>query len=55
MINSSVKEFDSVKIGRYGLGFKSVFHITDYPMIISKDKMLILDPHQTTPDRINLH
>ncbi|VDI11137.1 sacsin [Mytilus galloprovincialis] len=52
MINSSVKEFDSVKIGRYGLGFKSVFHITDYPMIISKNKMLILDPHQTTPERV---
>ncbi|CAC5371398.1 unnamed protein product [Mytilus coruscus] len=52
MINSSVKEFDAVKIGRFGLGFKSVFHITDYPMIISKNKMLILDPHQTTPDRV---
>ena len=41
MINSSVKEFDPVKIGRFGLGFKSVFHITDYPMIISGNKMLV--------------
>ena len=30
MINSSVKEFDPVKIGRFGLGFKSVFHITGW-------------------------
>ncbi|CAG2253049.1 SACS [Mytilus edulis] len=52
MINSSVKEFDPVKIGRFGLGFKSVFHITDYPMIISKNKMLILDPHQTKSERV---
>ncbi|XP_052100068.1 sacsin-like isoform X2 [Mytilus californianus] len=46
MINSSVKEFDPVKIGRFGLGFKSVFHITDYPMIISGNRMLVLDPHK---------
>jgi len=30
MINRSVKEFDPVKIGRFGLGFKSVFHITGW-------------------------
>ena len=34
MINSSVKEFDPVKVGRYGLGFKSVFHITGQKFFI---------------------
>ena len=28
MIYSSVKEDDPMKVGRFGLGFKSVFHIT---------------------------
>ncbi|CAG2253127.1 unnamed protein product [Mytilus edulis] len=51
MINSSVKEYDPVKIGRFGLRFKSVFHITDYPMIISGNRMLVLDPHKSA-DRV---
>ena len=28
MIASSVKEKDKMKVGRFGLGFKSVFHMT---------------------------
>lgn len=28
MLRKSVKEVDPLKVGRYGLGFKSVFHIT---------------------------
>lgn len=28
MLYSSIKEFDRTKVGRFGLGFKSVFHIT---------------------------
>ncbi|XP_076101811.1 sacsin-like isoform X2 [Mytilus galloprovincialis] len=52
MINSSVKEYDPVKIGRFGLGFKSVFHITDYPMIISGNRMLVLDPHQKNANHV---
>ncbi|VDI57787.1 sacsin, partial [Mytilus galloprovincialis] len=52
MIYSSVKEFDPVKVGRFGLGFKSVFHITDYPMIISGNQLLILDPHQKRSGRV---
>eukprot|EP00105_Crassostrea_gigas_P021381 XP_011440490.1 PREDICTED: sacsin-like [Crassostrea gigas] len=46
MLYSSIKEFDKTKVGRFGLGFKSVFHITDYPVIISGDQLLVLDPHQ---------
>ncbi|XP_052816667.1 sacsin-like [Mya arenaria] len=46
MIYSSIKEEDKSKVGRFGLGFKSVFHITDYPCIISGHKMLLIDPQQ---------
>jgi len=28
MLQDSIKETDSLKIGRFGLGFKSVFHMT---------------------------
>ena len=28
MINDSVKKADAMKVGRFGLGFKSVFHMT---------------------------
>ena len=28
MLNDSVKEKDPMKVGRFGLGFKSVFHVT---------------------------
>ena len=33
MIYSSVKEEDPLKVGRFGLGFKSVFHITGRKII----------------------
>ncbi|XP_060607765.1 sacsin-like [Ruditapes philippinarum] len=46
MIYSSVKEDDPLKVGRFGLGFKSVFHITDYPCVISGDRILMIDPQQ---------
>ncbi|KAL3881101.1 hypothetical protein ACJMK2_027563 [Sinanodonta woodiana] len=46
MLNSSVKEKDPIKVGRFGLGFKSVYHITDYPCIISGDQLLLLNPHE---------
>ncbi|WAR27280.1 SACS-like protein, partial [Mya arenaria] len=52
MIYSSIKEEDKSKVGRFGLGFKSVFHITDYPCIISGDQMLLIDP-QKPPERVN--
>ena len=28
MINDSIKKNDALKVGRFGLGFKSVFHMT---------------------------
>ncbi|CAC5394544.1 SACS [Mytilus coruscus] len=40
----SHKENIAYKIGRYGQGFKSVFHITDFPVIISGHSVLVIDP-----------
>ncbi|XP_060592991.1 sacsin-like [Ruditapes philippinarum] len=44
-IHASVKRDDPLKIGRFSLGFKSLFHLTDYPCIISGDRALFINPH----------
>ncbi|XP_035668355.1 sacsin-like [Branchiostoma floridae] len=43
----SVKKEDPMKIGRFGLGFNSVYHLTDLPMILSGHHIAILDPHES--------
>ncbi|KAL5020416.1 hypothetical protein ScPMuIL_003308 [Solemya velum] len=48
----SIKEEDKLKVGRFGLGFKSVFHISDYPSIISGDRLLVIDPLQENPSDV---
>ncbi|XP_052093808.1 sacsin-like [Mytilus californianus] len=47
-IYNSVKEKEPLKVGKFGLGFKSVFHMTDNPVIISGDTLLIIDPLSET-------
>ncbi|KAK7495953.1 hypothetical protein BaRGS_00012654, partial [Batillaria attramentaria] len=44
MLHTSVKEKDPLKVGRFGLGFKSVFHLTDRLVIISGKHILYMDP-----------
>ncbi|KAK7462028.1 hypothetical protein BaRGS_00038557, partial [Batillaria attramentaria] len=44
MLHLSVKEKDPLKVGRFGLGFKSVFHLTDRVVILSGDYILYMDP-----------
>jgi len=46
MLSQSVKQNDPFKVGYFGLGFKSVFHMTDLPCMLSGDKLGIIDPHQ---------
>ncbi|XP_062329723.1 sacsin isoform X1 [Osmerus eperlanus] len=46
-IARSRKREDPLKVGRFGIGFNSVYHITDVPSIFSGDQIGILDPHQT--------
>ncbi|WAR13979.1 SACS-like protein, partial [Mya arenaria] len=51
-IYASIKADDPMKIGKYGLGFKSVFHLTDYPCIVSGQKILFIDPHERNPGKV---
>ncbi|XP_037534063.1 sacsin [Nematolebias whitei] len=46
-IARSRKRDDPLKVGRFGIGFNSVYHITDVPSIFSGDQIAMLDPHQT--------
>ncbi|XP_071110646.1 sacsin-like [Haliotis cracherodii] len=50
MLQSSIKEQEPLKVGRFGLGFKSVFHLTDVPLIISGHNILLLDPYMWEDD-----
>ena len=40
----ATKENKTLKIGKFGVGFCSVYHITDVPSFISRDKLVIFDP-----------
>ncbi|KXN83781.1 Sacsin [Leucoagaricus sp. SymC.cos] len=57
-IHRSSKTRDNTKIGKFGLGFRSCYHITDVPHILSGQYLAILDPqHHFREDggvRINL-
>ncbi|KAH8822802.1 hypothetical protein DL96DRAFT_1746475 [Flagelloscypha sp. PMI_526] len=44
-IHGSNKRSEDHKTGKYGLGFRSCYHITDNPHILSADKLAIFDPH----------
>ncbi|KAG8947704.1 hypothetical protein FRC04_010548 [Tulasnella sp. 424] len=49
-ISNSSKTQDETSTGKYGLGFRSCYHITDNPHILSRDKLHILDPHGRVED-----
>ena len=38
------KESKALKIGKFGVGFCSVYHITDIPSFVSADRLVIFDP-----------
>ncbi|KAF7656482.1 hypothetical protein LDENG_00040540 [Lucifuga dentata] len=42
----SVKRNDPNKVGRFGLGFNSVYHITDVPSIFSSGYLGLMDPQE---------
>ncbi|KAJ7186780.1 hypothetical protein C8R46DRAFT_279690 [Mycena filopes] len=44
-IHRSSKKTDTSKIGKYGIGFRSCYHVTDNPQILSGSTLAILDPH----------
>ncbi|KAJ7262754.1 hypothetical protein B0H12DRAFT_1104316 [Mycena haematopus] len=44
-IHRSSKKEDTSKIGKYGIGFRSCYHVTDNPQVLSGSSLGILDPH----------
>uniref|UniRef100_A0A3P8T7B4 HEPN domain-containing protein n=1 Tax=Amphiprion percula TaxID=161767 RepID=A0A3P8T7B4_AMPPE len=46
-VGSASKESKVEKIGKFGLGFNTVYHVTDIPSILSGNHLLILDPNVT--------
>ncbi|KDQ57943.1 hypothetical protein JAAARDRAFT_155600 [Jaapia argillacea MUCL 33604] len=44
--HKSSKGTDRTKIGKYGMGFRSSYHITDTPQILSDRFLAVLDPHR---------
>ncbi|KAA8588239.1 hypothetical protein FQN60_001433 [Etheostoma spectabile] len=46
-VGAASKENKVEKIGKFGLGFNTVYHVTDVPSILSGSSLLILDPNVT--------
>ena len=44
-IGESVKQVDTSKIGRFGLGFNATYNVTDYPSLLTRQYILFFDPH----------
>ena len=44
-IGNSGKAMDVLKTGRFGLGFNCVYNVTEYPMLLTRDRLGIFDPH----------
>ena len=46
-LNGGTKAYDTTKIGKFGLGFCSVYNVTDLPSFISGNNYVVFDPHAT--------
>ncbi|MEW8547427.1 MAG: hypothetical protein AB2693_28300, partial [Candidatus Thiodiazotropha sp.] len=44
-LSGGTKEMDLTKIGKFGLGFCSVYNLTDVPSFISGKNIVMFDPH----------
>ena len=44
-LSGATKEKDGQKIGRFGLGFNAVYHLTDVPSFVSRGNIVFFDPH----------
>ncbi|RKH34941.1 DUF3883 domain-containing protein [Corallococcus praedator] len=50
-IGDSAKVGEETKTGRFGLGFNSCYNVTDYPCLLSQDRLILFDPHERFPQR----
>lgn len=46
-VGDGTKMGDPTKTGQFGLGFNSVYHLTDTPMFISGADFVVFDPHES--------
>ncbi|XP_032848888.2 sacsin-like isoform X2 [Tyto alba] len=46
-VGAATKEGQAGQIGRFGLGFNSVYRVTDVPAVLSGETLLIFDPNGT--------
>ena len=46
-LNGATKALQTDKIGRFGLGFNAVYNLTDVPSFVSRNSVVIFDPHTT--------
>lgn len=44
-LGGSIKRCEADKVGKFGLGFNSVYHLTDIPIIMSREFMIMFDPN----------
>ncbi|KAG8584817.1 hypothetical protein GDO81_004776 [Engystomops pustulosus] len=44
-LGESLKRSEVDKVGKFGLGFNSVYHVTDIPIIMSREFMIMFDPN----------
>ncbi|XP_029441147.1 sacsin-like [Rhinatrema bivittatum] len=44
-VGAATKENQVEKIGKFGLGFNTVYHVTDVPSILSNGELIIFDPN----------
>ena len=45
-LGGATKKGDATKIGRFGLGFCTTYHLTDLPSFVSRGQLTIFDPHK---------
>ena len=46
-LGGATKKDNPMKIGRFGLGFCTVYRITDLPSFVSRSTLVLFDPHTT--------
>ncbi|XP_067388869.1 sacsin-like [Emydura macquarii macquarii] len=46
-VGAATKEGQEGKVGKFGLGFNTVYHVTDVPSLLSGGSLLIFDPNVT--------